>query len=114
MKAISMFGLLAFAATYSMTAQAQAHYEGSHARDIDITYKVGEHNSVVGEVTNNTQNAVYIAADFKGYTADGHVSQGGAVVIFDHLEPGESARFKGGGFSETITTAKLVMLRTVP
>ncbi|WP_258000936.1 FxLYD domain-containing protein [Xanthomonas oryzae] len=92
----------------------ETNYDGQYARNIGITYQVGENNSVVGQITNNTNRTVYVSAEFKGYAADGYVSQGGAITIFDHLEPGETARFKSGGFFEAIKSAKLTKLRTVP
>ncbi|WP_017170242.1 FxLYD domain-containing protein [Xanthomonas phaseoli] len=109
-----VYGLLVIAATYSLTARAEADYDGQYARNIGITYQVGGNNSVVGQITNNTNRTVYVSAAFKGYAADGHMSQGGATVIFDHLDPGETARFKSGGFFEAIKSAKLTTLRTVP
>ncbi|HDR9128335.1 TPA: hypothetical protein QDB31_005430 [Burkholderia vietnamiensis] len=107
-------GLLMIAATYSLSARAETDYDGQYARNIGITYKVGDMNSVVGQITNNTNRTLYVSAAFQGYAADGRVSQGGATAIFDHLGPGESARFKGGGFFEPIKSATLVSLRTVP
>ncbi|ONA13375.1 FxLYD domain-containing protein [Burkholderia pseudomallei] len=109
-----VYGLLAIAAIYSLTAHAEADYDGQYARKIGITYQVGENNSVVGQITNNADRTVYVSAAFNGYAADGHVSQGGATVSFDHLGPGETARFKSGGFFEAIKSAKLTTLRTVP
>ncbi|MFL9951957.1 FxLYD domain-containing protein [Paraburkholderia nemoris] len=109
-----VYGLLVIAATYSLTARAETDYNGQYARNIGVTYQVGENNSVVGQITNNTNHTVYVAAEFKGYAADGQVSQGGATAIFDHLDPGETARFKSGGFFEAIKSAKLTTLRTVP
>ncbi|AUS40942.1 hypothetical protein CYD94_00910 [Ralstonia solanacearum] len=109
-----VYGLLVIAATYSLTAHAETDYDWQYARNIGITYDVGENNSVVGQITNNANRTVYVSAEFKGYAADGHVSQGGGIAIFDHLDPGETARFKSGGFFEAIKSAKLTKLRTVP
>jgi hypothetical protein len=107
-------GMLVTAAVYSLAAHAETDYDGQYARSIGITYDVGENNSVVGQIVNNTNRTVYVSAEFNGYAADGHVSQGGGSVIFDHLGPGEIARFKSAGFFEAIKSAKLTKVRTVP
>lgn len=115
-KTLIVAALLAVFGTITARAQdaSGTDYDGQYARNIGITYQVGENNSVVGQITNNTNRTIYVSAQFKGYAADGHVSQGGATAIFDHLDPGETARFKSGGFFEAIKSAKLTTLRTVP
>lgn len=103
-------GLLAVAMTFSLSARAETNYQGDGARGLPITYQVGDSNSVVGQVTNNTDHTINVWLEFKGYAADGHVSQGGASGSVNHLDPGESARFKLGGFFEMIKSVKLVTL----
>lgn len=105
-------GLLAAATTFSLSARAEPDYRGDDARNVGITYQVGDNNSAVGQVTNNTDHTINVWVEFKGYAADGNVSQGSASASINHLGPGESARFKGGGFFEMVKSVKLVTLST--
>lgn len=109
--ACSLFGV---AMTFSLSASAETVYRGADAQSLPITYGVGDANYVVGEIRNNTNHKINVWAEFKGYAADGHVSQGSASANVTNLDPGESARFKGGGFVEMVKSVKLVTLVTTP
>jgi len=99
---------------YSMSAAAQTSYNGTLARDIDVSYGVGGQNSVTGSMLNKSDRSVDVTVSFKGYASDGSVIQGDPSATIAHLSPGESARFRAAGFSEMATTAKLIEVRTVP
>ncbi|WP_321935320.1 hypothetical protein [Paraburkholderia sp. J8-2] len=94
-------------------AFADTIFDGDAARQMDVSYQPGPNNNVVGLVANRSGHEVDLTMEFKGYTADGLVTQGNPVVTIAHLGAGETARFQCAGFFGMVKKVSLIRVRTV-
>ncbi|EIM99284.1 hypothetical protein WQE_19839 [Paraburkholderia hospita] len=105
---------LAFVALAVATSHAYAAttFDGVQAQQMEVSYQAGTMNDVVGVVSNRSSQEVDVTVKFKGYTADGLLSQGNPSATIAHLGAGESARFECGGFFGRVTKISLIHVRT--
>jgi hypothetical protein len=89
-------------------ARAEVTLEGDLARSMDVTYQVGPNNNVVGQIVNRSNREVDVTVEFKGYTADGFMTQGNPIASISHLGGGETVRFQCGGFFGMVSKVALI------
>ncbi|MFP3606745.1 FxLYD domain-containing protein [Paraburkholderia sp. OV446] len=96
----------------SASVFADTTFDGDLAQQMDISYQPGPNNNVIGLVVNRSNREVDVTVEFKGYTADGIVSQGNPQATIAHLGAGETARFQCAGFFGMVKKVSLIRVRT--
>lgn len=116
LKKITLFIAIILSIAFApLHASAQTTYDGDLAHKIEIVnYGVGDNNNAVGIVKNSTNQTVQVTLEFKGYAADGMVSQTVARANIENLGPNESARFSAVGFFEKVKRVTLIKVSTLP